>query len=192
VDLHSGQIQGFFDGPFDHLTAMPLLTDYIKGSLEPDTVVVSPDAGRAKVAERYSRQAGLDMAVIHKVRSHEVAHKLEARGVIGDVEGRPCVMIDDMIDTGGTIVAAAEQLRKHGAGKIYVMATHGVLSGPAMERLQAAPIDKVVVTDTLPIGREKRLKKLEVLSIAPLMAAAVSAIFHDESVSELFGGQNQI
>lgn len=192
VDLHSGQIQGFFDGPFDHLTAMPLLRDYVKGSLEKNTVIVSPDAGRAKVAERYSRQLGLEMAVIHKVRSHRVAHQLEARGVIGEVEGRPCVMIDDMIDTAGTIVAAAEQLRKHGAGKVYVMATHGVFSGPAMERLEAAPIDKVVVTDTLPLGPDKQLKKLEVLSIAPLMAGAVRAIFHEKSVSELFGGENQI
>lgn len=192
VDLHSGQIQGFFDGPFDHLTAVPLLRDYIKGSLEKDTVIVSPDAGRAKVAERYSKALGLDLAIIHKVRSHEVAHQLEARAVIGDVKGRPCVMIDDMIDTAGTICAAAELLKKEGAEKIYVLATHGIFSGPAAERLNESTIDKVVVTDTLNNPNAKKIKKLEVISIAPLMAAAVNAIFTNQSVSTLFGGENQM
>jgi ribose-phosphate pyrophosphokinase len=192
VDLHSGQIQGFFDGPFDHLTAMPLLRDYIKDSLGKDTVIVSPDAGRAKVAERYTRQLGLDLAIIHKVRSHTVAHKLEARAVIGDVAGRPCVLIDDMIDTAGTIVAAAEILKKHGAAKIYVLATHGVFSGPAAERLNAAPIDKVVVTDTLDPPAAAQIKRLEVVSLVPRLAEAVKAVFRDESVSELFEGNNQI
>jgi ribose-phosphate pyrophosphokinase len=192
VDLHSGQIQGFFDGPFDHLTAMPLLRDYIKDSLEKDTVIVSPDAGRAKVAERYTRQLGLDLAIIHKVRSHTVAHKLEARAVIGDVEGRPCVLIDDMIDTAGTIVAAAEILKKHGAAKIYVLTTHGIFSEPAAERLNAAPIDKVVTTDTLAAPAAKRIKRLEVVSLVPRLAGAIGAIFRDESVSSLFEGNNQI
>lgn len=192
VDLHSGQIQGFFDGPFDHLTAMPLLRDYIKSHLEKDTVIVSPDAGRAKVAERYTRQLGLDLAIIHKVRSHDVAHQLEARAVIGDVAGHPCVLVDDMIDTAGTIVAAADLLKREGASKIYVLATHGEFSGPAVERLNASPIDKVVVTDTLAPEAAKGIKNLEVVSLVPLMAAAVSAIFKDESVSELFDGQNQV
>jgi len=192
VDLHSGQIQGFFDGPFDHLTAFPLLRDYIKDSLGKDTVVVSPDAGRAKVAERYTRQLGLDLAIIHKVRSHNVAHKLEARAVIGDVKGRPCVIIDDMIDTAGTIVAAADILKRNGAAQIYVLATHGLFSEPAAERLNAAPIDKVVVTDTLSSRAAKHIKNLEVVSLAPMMAAAVNAIFQDESVSNLFEGENQI
>jgi ribose-phosphate pyrophosphokinase len=191
VDLHSGQIQGFFDGPFDHLTAVPLLRDYIKDSLEKNTVIVSPDAGRAKVAERYSKVLGLDLAIIHKVRSHEVAHQLEARAVIGEVKGRPCVMIDDMIDTAGTICAAAELLRKEGAEKIYVLATHGIFSGSAAERLNESPIDKVVVTDTLKSPNAKDIKKLEVISIAPLMASAVNAIFTNQSVSTLFGGENQ-
>jgi ribose-phosphate pyrophosphokinase len=192
VDLHSGQIQGFFDGPFDHLTAMPILRDYIKGSLEPDTVIVSPDAGRAKVAERYTRQLGLDLAIIHKVRSHTVAHKLEARAVIGEVEGRPCVLIDDMIDTAGTIVAAAEILKKSGATKIYVLATHGEFSGEAAERLNASPIDRVVVTDTLAAEAAGKIKRLEVLTMAPMIAKAIKAIFRDETVSGLFEGNNQI
>ncbi|HEX3082132.1 MAG TPA: ribose-phosphate diphosphokinase [Candidatus Saccharimonadia bacterium] len=192
VDLHSGQIQGFFDGPFDHLTARPLLRDYIKSSLEPDTVIVSPDAGRAKVAERYTRQLGLDLAIIHKVRSHTVAHKLEARAVIGEVKDRPCVIIDDMIDTAGTIVAAAELLKKEGAAKIYVLATHGIFSEPAAERLNAAPIDKVVVTDTLASEAAHKIERLEVVSLAPLMAATIKAIYEDESVSGLFEGENQI
>jgi ribose-phosphate pyrophosphokinase len=192
VDLHSGQIQGFFDGPFDHLTAMPLLKDYIKGSLEPDTVIVSPDAGRAKVAERYTRQLGLDLAIIHKVRSHTVAHQLEARAVIGEVKGRPCVMIDDMIDTAGTICAAAEILKREGAAKIYVLATHGEFSADAAAKLNAAPIDRVVISDTLAPEAAKRVKRLEVVSLVPLMAAAVKAIFNDESVSEIFRGENQV
>jgi ribose-phosphate pyrophosphokinase len=192
VDLHSGQIQGFFDGPFDHLTAMPLLRDYVKDSLGPNTVIVSPDAGRAKVAERYTRQLGLDLAIIHKVRSHTVAHKLEARAVIGNVTGRPCVLIDDMIDTAGTIVAAADILKRNGASQIYVLATHGLFSGTAAARLNAAPIDKVVVTDTLASEGAKNVDKLEVVTMAPMIAAAVRAIFQDESVSDLFEGENQI
>jgi ribose-phosphate pyrophosphokinase len=192
VDLHSGQIQGFFDGPFDHLTAMPLLRDYIKSSLEPNAVIVSPDAGRAKVAERYTRQLGLDLAIIHKVRSHTVAHQLEARAVIGEVKGRPCVLIDDMIDTAGTICAAAEILKREGAAKIYVLATHGEFSGDAAERLNAAPVDRVVVTDTLAAPAKAKIKRLETVSMVPMMAAAVRAVFEDESVSDLFEGNNQI
>jgi ribose-phosphate pyrophosphokinase len=191
VDLHSGQIQGFFNGPFDHLTAMPVLLDYLKANLPKDAVLVSPDAGRVKLSERYTKQLGWDMAIIHKVRSKRVANQAEARAVIGDVAGRQCVLIDDMIDTAGTIVAAAELLKKEGAKEIYVMSTHGLLSGPAGERLAAAPIDKVVVTNTLEVDA-KKLGKLEVLSLAPLMATAVNAIFTDESVSQIFGGENQV
>lgn len=192
VDLHSGQIQGFFDGPFDHLTAMPLLCDYIKRQWGSDIVVVSPDAGRVKTAERYTRQLGADLAIVHKVRSHTKANVSEARAVVGDVAGRRCVVIDDMIDTAGTVCAAAEQLKKHGAAAVYVLATHGVLSDPARERLDKAPIDRVVVTDTLPMDEARRTKKLEVLSIAPLMAATVAAVFRDESVSGIFGGENHL
>lgn len=193
VDLHSGQIQGFFDGPFDHLTAMPVLADYMQKNFGDDFVIVSPDAGRVKASERYVKKLGVDLAIVHKTRSTKEKNVVEAKNVIGEVEGRRCVLIDDMIDTAGTICAAAEILKKFGAAEIYVMATHGILSSPALERLEAAPIDKVVVTDTLPLppGGEK-LEKLEVVSIVPLMAEAVKAIYLDESVSKIFGGENHI
>jgi ribose-phosphate pyrophosphokinase len=192
VDLHSGQIQGFFNGPFDHLTAMPLLRDYIARELGRDVVIVSPDAGRVKTAERYSRQLGADLAIVHKVRSSTRANVSEARQIVGEVQGRRCVVIDDMIDTAGTVVAAAGLLKSRGADEIYIMATHGVLSDPAVERLEAAPIKQVVVTDTLPVTEEtrRRLKKLQVVSVAPMVAAAVKAIFLHKSVSEIFEGEN--
>ena len=192
VDLHSGQIQGFFDGPFDHLTAMPVLSDYIKQNLGDDYVIVSPDAGRVKTSERYVRKLGADLAIVHKTRSKTKANTVEAKNVIGDVEGRRCVLIDDMIDTAGTICAAAELLKESGAAEIYVMATHGILSNPALERLEAAPIDRIIVTDTLPLPQQPRSTKLEVVSIAPLMAEAIRAIYMDESVSKIFGGENHI
>lgn len=192
MDLHSGQIQGFFDGPFDHLTAMPVLADYIRANLGDDFVIVSPDAGRVKTSERYVRQLGADLAIVHKTRSRTKANTIEAKNVIGDVQGRRCVLIDDMIDTAGTICAAAELLKESGAAEIYVMATHGILSEPALERLEAAPIDRIIVTDTLPLPDAPRLAKLEVVSIAPLMADAIRAIYMDESVSKIFGGENHI
>jgi len=155
---------------------------------------VSPDAGRVKTSERYVRRLGADLAIVHKTRSKDKANTVQARDVIGDVEGRRCVLIDDMIDTAGTIVAAAEMLKQHGAAEIYVMATHGVLSNPALERLEAAPIDRVVVTDTLPLPPDaaSKISKLEVVSVAPLMAEAIRAIYLDESVSKIFGGENHI
>ena len=192
VDLHSGQIQGFFDGPFDHLTAMPVLSDYIKAKLGNDFVIVSPDAGRVKTSERYVRKLGADLAIVHKTRSKVKANTVEAKNVIGDVEGRRCVLIDDMIDTAGTICAAAQLLKDSGAAEIYVMATHGIMSEPALERLEAAPIDRIIVTDTLPLPAQPRSTKLEVVSIAPLMAEAIRAIYLDESVSKIFGGENHI
>lgn len=192
VDLHSGQIQGFFDGPFDHLTAMPVLADYIKEHLGSDVVIVSPDAGRVKTSERYVRRLGADLAIVHKTRSKTQKNAVEAKNVIGEVAGRRCVLIDDMIDTAGTICAAAQLLKESGAAEIYVMATHGILSDPALERLEAAPIDRIVVTDSLPLPAEPRSKKLDVVSIAPLMAEAIRAIYLDESVSKIFGGENHI
>lgn len=192
VDLHSGQIQGFFDGPFDHLTALPVLSDYIKTRLGDDVVIVSPDAGRVKTSERYVRKLGLDLAIVHKTRSKIKANTVEAKNIVGDVEGRRCVLIDDMIDTAGTICAAAELLKQAGAAEIYVMATHGILSQPALDRLQAAPIDRIVVTDTLPLPEGRKLDKLEVVSVVPLMAEAIRAIYLDESVSKIFGGENHI
>ncbi|MFA9564932.1 MAG: ribose-phosphate diphosphokinase [Acidimicrobiales bacterium] len=190
VDLHSGQIQGFFDGPVDHLTAMPVLIDYLR-SMGEDIVVVSPDAGRVKVAEKYSVALNADLAFVHKRRVKGAKNKVEAKGVIGDVEGRICVIIDDMIDTAGTIVAAAEVLKANGAESVVAAATHGVLSGPAVDRLKNSMIEKVVVTDTLPLPSEKRFDKLEVLSVAPIIAAAIESVFEDTSVSDIFGGQNQ-
>jgi ribose-phosphate pyrophosphokinase len=191
VDLHSGQIQGFFNGPVDHLTAMPVLVDWVATHLGSDVVVVSPDAGRVKVAERYANQLGADLAIVHKRRVRGEKNAVEAKDVVGEVEGRRCVLIDDMIDTAGTIVAGAEQLHERGAEAVYCAATHGVFSGPAIDRLKNSVLEKVVVTNTLPLPDEKRIDKIEVLSIAPLVADAISAVFEDESVSEIFGGENQ-
>ena len=190
VDLHSGQIQGFFDGPVDHLTAMPVLVDYMAG-LGEDLVVVSPDAGRVKVAERYANQLHADLAIVHKRRVKGVKNTVEARDVVGEVDGRVCVLIDDMIDTGGTIVAAAEQLKARGASEIYAACTHGVFSGPAIDRLKNSVISKVVTTNTLPLPPEKQLDKIEVLSVAGIIADAIDAVFEDTSVSEIFDGHNQ-
>jgi ribose-phosphate pyrophosphokinase len=190
VDLHSGQIQGFFNGPVDHLTAMPVLVDYMS-QLEGDLVVVSPDAGRVKVAERYSNMLHADLAIIHKRRLKGEKNVVEARDVIGDVAGRTCVLIDDMIDTAGTIVAAAEQLHEKGAARILAATTHGVFSGPAIDRLKNSPIERIVVTNTLPLPPEKQIDKIEVLSVARIIADAIDAVFEDTSVSEIFDGQNQ-
>jgi len=188
VDLHSGQIQGFFDGPVDHLTAMPVLADYLAGYEPESMVIVAPDAGRVKVAERFAQRLGADLAIVHKKRSWGV---VEAREVIGDVVGRRCVLIDDMIDTAGTIVAAAEILASRGAGEVWAMATHAVLSDPAVDRLKNSSIARVVVTDTLPVPPEKQIDKLEVLSVADLIGDALDAVFEDASVSDIFGGDNQ-
>jgi ribose-phosphate pyrophosphokinase len=192
VDLHSGQIQGFFDVPVDHLTAMPVLLDYLRAEAGEDCVVVSPDAGRVRVAERYSQHLGADLAFIHKRRVKGTGNSaVEAKGVIGDVKGRRCVIIDDMIDTAGTIVAAADILTEHGATEVWAMATHGVLSDPATDRLKNSVISRVVLTNTLPLPSEKQLDKIEVLSIASVIADAIDAVFEDTSVSEIFGGENQ-
>jgi ribose-phosphate pyrophosphokinase len=194
VDLHSGQIQGFFDLPFDHLTALPLLSGYLQQASElqgKDMVVVSPDAGRVKVAERLGAQIDADLAFIYNRRSRREAHKIEEMVVEGDVKDRPCILIDDMIDTAGTMVEGARALQARGASDIYVAATHAVLSGKAVQKLEEAPIKEVVVTNTLPIPDEKRFGKLRVLTIAPIVASALQAVFEDESVSEIFHGENQ-
>ena len=191
VDLHSGQIQGFFEGPFDHLRAMPLLLDYIRENLGEAPVMVSPDAGRVRVAEQFGQHLGADIAFVHKRREMKVANQVQARSVAGSVEGRPCILVDDMIDTAGTMCAAAELLVAHGATDVWAMATHGILSDPAIDRLKNAPISRVVVTNTLPMPQDRRFDKLEVLSIASIVAAAIDAIFEDTSVSEIFGGENQ-
>ncbi len=191
VDLHSGQIQGFFEGPVDHLTAMPVLVDWMSANLSDDLVVVSPDAGRVKVAERYANQLGADIAIVHKRRVKSQKNAVEAKDVVGDVSGRCCVLIDDMIDTAGTIVAAAEQLVEKGASSVYAACTHGVFSGPAIDRLKNSVLEKVVITNTLPLPPEKQIDKIEVLSASGIIADAIDAVFEDTSVSEIFGGHNQ-
>ena len=194
VDLHSGQIQGFFDGPVDHLTAMPVLEDYLRKNVPDGVVIVSPDAGRVKVAERFAQHLvdmDADVAFVNKRRPKNTANVAVAKEVIGDVEGRLCVLVDDMIDTAGTIVSASELLMERGAKEVWAMATHGVLSGPAIERLEKAPITRVVLTNTLPLPVGKRIAKIEVLSVAKIIADALSAVFNDTSVSDLFGGENQ-
>jgi ribose-phosphate pyrophosphokinase len=192
VDLHSPQIQGFFDGPFDHLLAAPVLESYIRKEMGDDEyVMVAPDQGRTKVADRYAQHLGMDMASVFKRRAKDKIAVVEAVGVMGDVEGRRCVLVDDMIDTAGTICAAADILMANGALDVWCIATHAVLSGPAVDRLKNSKLSKVVVTDTLPLDSSKRFDKIEVLSIAPLIADAIRAVFEDSSVSELFGGENQ-
>src|SRR5579863_5236620 len=190
LDLHSGQIQGFFDIPFDHLTAMPVLVEELRRSASKDMVVVAPDAGRVKVAERFSQHLHCDLAFVHKRRPRGTHNQVEALDVVGEVEGRHCVLIDDMIDTAGTICAAAELLAERGAADISAMATHGVLSDPATQRLEKSPLSRVVVTNTLPISDDKHIEKLQVLSVAKLIADAIDAVFEDTSVSEIFGGDN--
>jgi ribose-phosphate pyrophosphokinase len=194
VDLHSGQIQGFFDGPVDHLTAMPVLEDYLRRHGEPGLVIVAPDAGRVKVAERFAQHLNdlnADLAFINKRRPKGTTNTVVAREIIGEVEGRLCVITDDMIDTAGTICAAADILMARGASDVWALCTHGVLSGPAIDRLKNAPISRVVLTNTLPLPPEKQLEKIEVLSVAGIIAAALDAVFEDTSVSEIFGGENQ-
>ncbi len=190
VDLHSGQIQGFFDGPVDHLTAMPVLIEYLKEHNDGDMVIVSPDAGRMKVAERYTNLLDADLAYVHKRRSTDQKNAVEAKEIIGDVKGRTCVLIDDMIDTGGTICAAAELLHDYEAKRIIIATTHGVFSGPAIDRIKNAPVETVLVTDTLSLPSEKRTDNITVLSVAPIIARAISAVFEDTSVSEIFGGNH--
>jgi ribose-phosphate pyrophosphokinase len=193
VDLHSGQIQGFFDGPVDHLTATPVLERYIREHAPHEPVIVSPDAGRIKVAERMAQHLGdcdASLAFIYKRRPKGMANVAEAKEVIGDVAGRLCILTDDMIDTGGTIVSAAEILLARGATEVWAMATHGVLSGPATDRLKNSPIARVVLTNTLPLPPEKQIPQIEVLSVAEIIAEALSAVFDDTSVSEIFDGEN--
>ena len=191
VDLHSGQIQGFFDGPVDHLTAMPVLVEHMRETLPDDLVVVSPDAGRVKVAERYANRLDAGIAIVHKRHIPGEKNAVEAREIVGDVEGRPCVLIDDMIDTAGTIVSAADALVAHGASTVCAYATHGLFSGPAIDRLKNSRIDSIVITNTLPLPPERAIDKIEVLSVANVIADAINAVFRDTSVSEIFGGANQ-
>jgi ribose-phosphate pyrophosphokinase len=189
VDLHTAQIQGFFDGPVDHLFALPLLADYIADKYGSDFTVVSPDTGRVRMAERWAdRLGGVDVAFVHKTRDVKVANEVVAHRVVGDVEGRRCLLIDDMIATGGTITKAADILLDSGATEVIVAATHGEFSEPAIDRLKNSRISEVVVTNTLPLTDDHHFDRLTVLSIAPLIARAIKEVFEDGSVTSLFDG----
>jgi len=189
VDLHTPQIQGFFDGPVDHLWALPELADYVaeRWGHEPLTVV-SPDSGRVRVADIWAERLGAPLAIIHKRRDPNVPNQVSVHELVGDVRGRTCLLVDDMIDTAGTIVAAARALKENGAGRVIVAATHAVFSKPAVERLSGPEVDEVIVTNTLPITPDKQFDKLTVMSIAPLIAKAIHAVFDDDSVNSLFPG----
>jgi ribose-phosphate pyrophosphokinase len=193
VDLHSGQIQGFFDGPVDHLTAVPVLTSYLRQHASGDFVMVAPDTGRTKVAEQAARHLSGDVGVasVYKRRPKDAVNQVQALDVMGQVKGKMCVLIDDMIDTAGTICAAADILIEKGATEVWAMATHAVLSDPAVDRLKNSQISRVVVTDTLPLPSEKQIDKIEVCSVARMFADAIDAVFEDGSVSQIFGGENQ-
>ena len=189
VDLHTGQIQGFFDGPVDHLLALPVLAEHVRRSYDTaEMTVVSPDAGRVRVADQWTDQLGTPLAIIHKRRDPHVANKVVVQEVIGQVRGRTCLLIDDMIDTAGTITQAAQALVDNGAAEVVCAATHAVLSGPAVQRLRDSPIREVMVTNTLPIPDDKVFDSLTVLSIAPLISRAIREVFEDGSVTSLFAG----
>jgi ribose-phosphate pyrophosphokinase len=190
VDLHAGQIQGFFDAPVDHLMGLPLLSGYFEKKGLDNLTIVSPDVGRVKLAKRFADKIGAELAIMHKSRPvHNVA---EITHVIGEVEGRPCVMIDDMVDTAGTLCSGAEALIARGASEVSACATHPVLSGPAVERIEKSSIKELVFTDTIPIPAHKMISKFKVVSISNLVAKAMLNIHESRSISELFDGQNQI
>jgi ribose-phosphate pyrophosphokinase len=190
VDLHADQVQGFFDGPVDHLMALPILADYVWDKYRGQPLaVVSPDAGRIKVAERWSaRLGGAPLAFIHKSRRTDRPNEVSANRVVGDVQGRLCVLVDDMIDTAGTIEKASEALMNDGAAGVVVAATHAILSDPAVDRLKNCPAQEVVVTNTLPLAPDRDFDKLTQLSIAPLVARAIREVFEDGSVTSMFDG----
>ena len=192
VDLHTGQIQGFFDFPVDHLTAVPVLADYVASRVDGEVTVVAPDAGGGKLARRFANclDVEAELAFVDKSRPKDTHNIAVANDVVGMIEGRHCVLVDDMIDTAGSITAGAELLVDRGAASVIIAATHGLLSGPAVDRLKNARVREVVVTNTLPISDEKRFDSLTVLSIAPIVAEVLGAVFGDKSVSELFRGDN--
>lgn len=190
VDLHAAQIQGFFDGPVDHLFAMPVLLEHFREKLNIDELtIVSPDMGRVRVADIWSDKLGAPLAIIHKRRDPRVPNQVSVHEIVGDVEGRVCLLVDDLIDTGRTIQKAAEALKNAGAKGVVVAATHAVFSDPATEVLQSEAIDEVVVTDTLPLPDSKKWDRLTILPIAPLLARAIREVFDDGSVTSMFDGQ---
>jgi len=189
IDLHTDQIQGYFDGPVDHLWAMPLLIDYIRENIDRERLtIVSPDAGRVKVADKWCDKLGAPLAIVHKRRDVNIANQVKVHEIVGDIKGRVCVLVDDMIDTAGTICAASDALYENGAAEVVIVATHAVFSGPAVDRLKNSRVSKVIVTDTLPLSDDRRFDKLTVLSIAPIIAKAISEVFEDGSVTSMFEG----
>jgi len=190
VDLHAAQTQGFFDGPVDHLFAMPILTDYVRSRVDlTNLTVVSPDAGRIRVAELWAAKlGGAQLAFVHKTRDITRPNQAVANRVVGEVEGRTCILVDDLIDTAGTISEAVRVVLASGAKDVIIAATHGVLSDPAQRRLSECGAREVIVTDTLPITSEKRFDRLTILPIAPLLARAIREVFDDGSVTSLFDG----
>jgi ribose-phosphate pyrophosphokinase len=188
VDLHADQIQGYFDGPVDHLVALPILSKYVRDKYGTEPLaVVSPDAGRIKVAETWSKRlGGAPLAFIHKTRDITRPNESVANRVVGEVTGRTCILVDDMIDTGGTITKAADALIRAGAADVIIAATHAILSGPAIDRLKNCHAREIIVTNTLPIPPERHFDKLTELSIAPLLSQAIRAVFEDGSVTSLF------
>jgi ribose-phosphate pyrophosphokinase len=191
VDLHTGQVQGFIDAPFDSLTALPLFEEYLSNKIDGPITFVSPDSGGVKRATRFAAHLDAEVAFVYKRRRVDVRNQVEAEQVVGEVKDRHCIIVDDIIDTAGTVTASAQLLVDRGALSVMVLATHGVLSPPAAERLAASPITEVVITNTLPLPREAMaLPNLTVLSVAPIVAGAIEAIFNDHSVSEIFKGEN--
>jgi ribose-phosphate pyrophosphokinase len=192
VDLHTAQIQGFFDGPVDHLFALPLMSRHVLHRYgDRDLVVVSPDTGRVRTAEQWADSlGGLDIAFVHKTRDIDGANEVVAKRVVGDVAGRSCLLIDDMIDTGASITKAADLLMDAAAIEVITAATHGVFSPPAVDRLKNSQVSEVIVTNTLPVRPEQDFDKLTVLSIAPLVAKAIKEVFQDGSVTSLFAGRS--
>jgi ribose-phosphate pyrophosphokinase len=192
VDLHTSQIQGFFDRPVDHLFALPLLANYVASKVDRSRLtIVSPDSGRVRVAERWSDLlGGCPIAFIHKTRDQRIPIESSTRRVVGDVKGQTCVVIDDMIDTAGTITKAVDALFEDGAAEVIIAATHAVMSGPAIERLRNSRASEIVITDTLPIADEWKFDRLTVLSIAPLLGRAIREVFEDGSVTSLFDGHS--
>jgi len=192
VDLHAAQIQGFFDGPVDHLFAKPVLLEHFERTLSAEDretlTIVSPDMGRVRVADTWSDSLDAPLAIIHKRRDPKVANQVSVHEIVGAVDGRTCLLVDDMIDTGGTIVKAAQALKANGARKVIVAATHAIFSDPASERLQDSSIDEVVVTDTIPLSESRRFPGLLILPIAPLLATAIKQVFEDGSVTSMFDG----
>lgn len=191
VDLHTGQIQGFIDAPFDSLTALPVFIEYIRKNLEGPTTVVSPDSGRVKLASRYARHLDSQVAFVHKKRRTDVRNVIDALEIVGDVNDRHALIVDDIVDTAATASAAAELLIDRGALSVKMVATHGVLSVPAVDRIKNGPINELIITNTLPVPEDARhLDKLTVLSIGRTLAGTINAIFTDASVSEIFKGEN--